>query len=308
MDTQNEPNEVTQARDHADRLILNAERFRATVNAPQGIEASSRNFEGAGFPRSQCNPMLDSDDDDFFHLTCHIEPGLRAKIERGDFVDLEKLLPKDRLSHRLGDDNKMEIVNRDGATYFVPAGDSDAKINNLRKWDQAFRVYAAIYCKTNPSRSAEIWQYVYIIHTAAATFQWDNVAWYDYTFRQLMAAKPHRSWSKIYTQFWNLAMRTPVGNNQNQSSQRLSMPKSNSNKKYGDWRDNCCWVFNRTGKCNRPVCGFENRCSYCGGYNHGRYNCRKAAAKRQNGNNSPVRQNSNSANNYNNNGNQQKNK
>ena len=129
-------------------------------------------------------------------------------------MDLEKLLPREKLPHRLGDDNRMEMVNRDGATFFIPA-DRDAKINNLHKWDQAFRVYAAIYCKSNPSKSAEIWEYVYIIHTAAATFQWDNVAWYDYTFRQLMAAKPHRSWSKIYTQFWNLAMRTSANHQQN---------------------------------------------------------------------------------------------
>ena len=33
-------------------------------------------------------------DDDFFHLTCHIEPALFQKIERGEFVDLDKLLPK----------------------------------------------------------------------------------------------------------------------------------------------------------------------------------------------------------------------
>ena len=35
--------------------------------------------------------------DDFFHLTCHIEPNLIHKIEKGEFVELEKLLPKDRL-------------------------------------------------------------------------------------------------------------------------------------------------------------------------------------------------------------------
>ena len=35
-------------------------------------------------------------DDDFFHLTCHIEPSLIHKIEKGEFIKLEKLLPKEK--------------------------------------------------------------------------------------------------------------------------------------------------------------------------------------------------------------------
>ena len=216
-----EPPVAAEARARADKLILDAERFKASISAPQGnvygnpLFVNQQNLPGGDgmnmFTNSQCNSLLEGDDD-FFHLTCHIEPGLRSKIESGQFVDLEKLLPRDRIPHMSRDDNRMEMVNRDGATYFVPATDKDGKINNVKKWDQAFRVYAAIYCKCNPSRSAEIWQYIYVIYTAASTFQWENVAWYDYTFRQLMAAKPYRSWAKIYNQFSNLAMRNPVNN------------------------------------------------------------------------------------------------
>ena len=36
-------------------------------------------------------------DDDFFHLTCHIDPNLIHKIEKGEFVELEKLIPKDKV-------------------------------------------------------------------------------------------------------------------------------------------------------------------------------------------------------------------
>ena len=38
------------------------------------------------------------DDDEFFHVTCHIDEGLRSKKAKGEFVGLEKLLPKDRAS------------------------------------------------------------------------------------------------------------------------------------------------------------------------------------------------------------------
>ena len=230
-------------------------------------------------------------DDDFFHLTCHIDSSLREKIERGEFVDLERLLPSNRYNQRLTGDSRMELVNRDGVTYFVPATDRENKITGIRKWEQAFRVYAAIYCKENPSRSAEIWQYIYTINTAASAFQWDNVAWYDFTFRQLMAAKPHHSWAKTYAQFWNLAMRNPLGASNSQTfSSNLQARSSqghppgqissrNGHKKCGDWRDNCCWHFNRTGKCTRSGCRFENRCSYCGSYSHYLNICQKAAKR-----------------------------
>ena len=59
-------------------------------------------------------------DDDFFHLTCHIEPSLIHKIEKGEFVELEKLLPKDKLGGKM-EENHLEWVQRDGGTYLVLA-------------------------------------------------------------------------------------------------------------------------------------------------------------------------------------------
>ena len=48
-------------------------------------------------------------DDDFFHLTFHIDPNLIHKIEKGEFVELEKLLPKERLGGK-NDDGRLEWV------------------------------------------------------------------------------------------------------------------------------------------------------------------------------------------------------
>ena len=41
-----------------------------------------------------------------------------------------------------------------------------------------------------------------------------------------------------------------------------------------DWHDYCCWKFNRN-KCNKKECHYDHHCTYCGGWNHGYYNCRK---------------------------------
>ena len=92
----------------------------------------------------------------------------------------------------------------------VPSTDKESKITNIRRWEQAFRIYAAIYSQENPDRAAEIWQYVHVVNTAAASYVWDNVACYDMTFRHLMSANPSRSWARIYTQGWSLAMRDPI--------------------------------------------------------------------------------------------------
>ena len=114
-------------------------------------------------------------DDDFFHPTCHINPTLIHKIERGEFVELEKLLPKDRskLGRGSNDDNRLEWVHRDGGSFLVPA-QRDGKIGSFRRWEQAFRAYATIYCGANPHRAKEIWQYITVINTAATSCLWDS--------------------------------------------------------------------------------------------------------------------------------------
>ena len=50
----------------------------------------------------------------------------------------------------------MELVNRDGRTYFVPATDRDKSgiISNFSRWEQAFRVFSDIYTHCNVNRAA----------------------------------------------------------------------------------------------------------------------------------------------------------
>ena len=64
-------------------------------------------------------------DDDFFHLTCHIEPNLIHKIEKGEFVELEKLLPKDKLGGSK-DDNKIGMGTKRWG-YLSSAGSKGRK-------------------------------------------------------------------------------------------------------------------------------------------------------------------------------------
>ena len=196
---------------HAADMLVQADQYKPIVQKPKGMlnnpvqEVSIVNVNDV--VNTVSNTM--NEDDEFFHLMCHVDKSLRTKIQNGEYVELEKLLPRGRaFSQCFADENRMQLVNRKGGSYWVPA--EKEKVNTLKKWDQAFRVYASIYSRANPHRSHEIWQYVHVIMTAASHYIWENVAEYDVTFCQLMAAYPHRNWGKIYNQMWNLAMKEPV--------------------------------------------------------------------------------------------------
>ena len=93
-------------------------------------------------------------DDGYLTLGMHLESSLRDKIEAGDYVDLAKLLPKDRV--KMEDDNRLEMVNRGGYSYWVPVAERESTpINSYNRWEQAFRVYMNIFVKAHPARATE---------------------------------------------------------------------------------------------------------------------------------------------------------
>ena len=250
------PEDMGREPDAAAAAIIQAEKFRAKVEQPNG------RFTNAVDSLEQT--LID--DDDFVHVSCHVDKTNTDLIEKGQFVEMIKIKPKvAKVDGSI--QNKIEIVNRDGQAFLVQGESSDGnKINNVRQWEQAFRVYAAIYSRANPTRAAEIWQYVEIINQAALTYTWENVATYDYHFRKMMAKNPQRSWAKIFHQHWNLDLKDYI-------------PKhvGNNPKPHGSGRNNreICWRFNR-GHCSYGTkCRFEHRCSYCYATSHGASTCRK---------------------------------
>ena len=264
------------AREVTDRIILESEKFKAQLVAPKGMP--SRIDSNIELLRKLDN------DDDFFHTSCHIETTLKLKIEQGEFVDLDKLLPIDKGAGgvSMAQDNRLGLVYEDGEAFLAPAKKVN-KINSFRKWDTAFRVYSTIYSEANPHRASELLQYVQVIHLAASNNPWDNVAFYDFTFRQLMASKPWRSWAKTYTQGWNLAFTNtskPFSNgnaNSNGSSSSSNNYKGGRGSKgNGNWKDDCCWKYNKN-QCSRSSteCKWNHRCTFCAGWNHSKANCRK---------------------------------
>ena len=161
-----------------ERMITDAEWSRANIfKPPGGNEVLLKSFH---------TKMISEMDDDFFHYSAHIDNTLVQKIEKGEYVDLAKLLPKEKL---LFHDGRMRMIQKEGSTFLeaLPVTEKDpSMITSLRKWEQAFEIYATIYTSAHPSRSAELFKHMYNIRSAAATFTWNNVYNYDVTFRRLM--------------------------------------------------------------------------------------------------------------------------
>ena len=267
VDDENEELPTDDANSVANKLIVEAEQFKATIERPTGTLS----------------------DDDFFHLICHVDQNTIAKIERGEYVDLEKLYPHDKGRKQMYDLNEdMILKQRDGATYLGPPV-RERHITRVRRWEKAFRIYATIYCKANPIRTGEIWQYIEDINTAASAYVWDNIVHYDYVFRQLMAFNPKRSWAVTYTKMWNLSMVEPISRNSNfgfngrhnggYGQNGNKAPKSRDNESGDGPGPKYCWPFNR-GYCKYgQKCRYENRRSFCDSPKHGRNSCYKLSNK-----------------------------
>ena len=100
---------MKEAQLRADKALLEAEKFKARVEPPGNDFDQNMSIRD---DMQILNIGAGVSDDDFFHLTCHIDPNLIHKIEKGEFVELEKLLPKDKLG-RSGEENRLEWVQRD---------------------------------------------------------------------------------------------------------------------------------------------------------------------------------------------------
>ena len=163
----------------------------------------------------------------------------------------------------------MEIVNREGRPYFAPAAEREQPtINSFRKWEQAFRIYAGVFCEANPQRSHELFQHINNIHEASLSFAWDNVYEYEMEFRQLMARNPTRNWGVIYHQGWIIKLR-------DHHPKKEVTFHGLSEKKPGKQKKDISWKFNK-GRCNfGSGCRFEHQCALCERTGHSKVTCFK---------------------------------
>ena len=230
-------------------------------------------MKGKNDQPNEHHPMIV--DEDYLVIGNYVDDVTRQRIEDGEYVDFSRLLPRDRIVNN--DDNRMEIVNRNGRTFFVPAEETDSStgITNFSRWEQAFRVFSNIYTRRYPHRASELIQYNHVIHIAALSYTWENVYLYDREFRLHIARYPHRSWAVILQQAWTMRLKDRNSRN------GTGTESSNGGRATTDGSRSCnrrdhCWRYN-AGRCTYgSSCKFEHKCAICNKYGHGAHNCRKA--------------------------------
>lgn len=208
-------------------------------------------------------------------LGAHVDDCVREAIQRGDYINLSRLLPKDAV---IPDDDldRYHVVGKDGISYYVKKSDEVNKdlglpITSLARWDEAFRTYSAIYLEKQPWKATQLAEYVNYIHRQAATFIWSNVYNYDILFRRIMITDPERDWDIIHYQYSMQQFTDRIADRVKSGYQNST---STPFKRRAHKRDPC-WRFNRTGKCKfGNSCTFDHRCASCGATDHGQHECK----------------------------------
>ena len=100
-------------------------------------------------------------------------------------------------------------------------------------------MYANIYCRKHPERSAEILQYIANIRTVAGFYVWDNGYSYDVNFRHVVQKKPWCNWAKNCQTGWSLEMKDKL------EKQNFNFNSKCRNGQRGKVKDSTfCWKFN----------------------------------------------------------------
>ena len=62
-------------------------------------------------------------DENYLVIGAHLHGALQNKITSNEYVDFARLIPREKSFRE--DDNRMEIINKGGQTYFIPATDHE---------------------------------------------------------------------------------------------------------------------------------------------------------------------------------------
>ena len=193
-------------------------------------------------------------DEGYMVVGSHIDEVTFRKIERGEYVDFGKLIPRDKVL--MEDDGRMEMIVKGGKTYWSPVSEA-VTISNFFKWEQAFRVFANIYTKSHPHRSSELIEYNHIIHNISTAYVWDNVYTYDKDFRIHMGKNPSWSWAIILQQAWAMRLRDRINRDMHNGNSFSHNNKHNHDRGKPYAKEPCC-RFNK-GRCNFSAnCKFEH--------------------------------------------------
>ena len=248
----------------ADDVIRRAEAGKIRMLPTPGNYQNPIQGEFGRFNGGTANQHSSVVDENYIVVGSHIDPSLRDKIKRGEYVDFSRLLPKEK-SHT--DESRLELIHKGGQAFFVPADRDGNNISSFYKWEQAFRVYSNVYLKEFLDCTTELIQYNHIICSASSSFTWKNVYQYDKEFRSHLGMFPECSSAIILQQAWSICLKDRVGTSFGSGGQK----SGNFNRGTKE----VCQHFNK-GLCTAGRnCKYDHKCLECGKFGHGAHICRR---------------------------------
>ena len=117
------------ARERADQLMKKAEKLKASIVRPNGKLHSSNSCTNLGNVSSHhCDRYrVYQWNEEYFQYTAHIDRNTEDKIKRGEFVELQKLLPRDKFRKRSKTVLSIRLLK-----YFVPSAMDELPIEQSR--------------------------------------------------------------------------------------------------------------------------------------------------------------------------------
>ena len=247
------------------------EQERAEQVIREAEKAKARMFDISGKDKLDgLNELMHSVmvDETYKVIGAHVDEATRGKIQSFAYVDLARLLPRDRIVEE--EDNHLTWVQRNGQSCLVPATECESNsgngvISSYSKWHLAFRIYSEILTAKFPYKASELIQYEHVIYMASQTYSWQNVYMYDKDFRIHISKNPLRTWTVILQLAWNMRLKDKI------SGDRTYFKGNNGSAT----KKEPCRCFQH-GRCNYGLnCKFEHRCTICTKFGHGTYMCRR---------------------------------
>ena len=211
-------------------------------------------------------------------LGLHLPASIKAKIHKGEFVELGALLTPPgsappSISFSLVQEGQTLTLGQQ--TPKLPT------IDNIDQWTSAFLIYMSVYLEVHTSRAIELLKYTDIVRSAAQQF--GGLGWrtYDIQFRLKQAMAPAQSWAVIDSELWLRVLlaptpsnfRTPQSNRAQQQQLRAANTPFQFRRSSQGNPIGICWEYNRTGTCKRQNCHFQHRCAQCRQSGHPSIKC-----------------------------------
>ncbi len=230
-------------------------------------------------------------------LADHVDFPIIKKIIRGEFVELDRLLPPtleeiQRKSKKLG----TMAYDKDDGRFLVDKEWDSNQIKGFNQWSQAFDIFSSIYCISHPDERFDLLAYVRIIRKASQsmTGKVGSHHWlmYDRLFRGKKAKYPGLSWATIDWEIFALNVLLPLaaGPGKKESSENVSSSQSNDKQRKGYQSQSAskksgivksfkkpsipCRNFNTREGCSFNPCNFGHFCKICKSASHPVQKCR----------------------------------